>query len=41
MTALNVGMVILHYLNDMAFAGSVWLFFLTQCFYIPASPPAA
>lgn len=36
MTALTVGMVILHYLNDMAFAGSVWLFFLTQCFYIPA-----
>ncbi|MFP8918944.1 hypothetical protein ACFCTO_01720 [Megasphaera indica] len=36
MMALTVGMVILHYLNDMAFAGSVWLFFLTQCFYIPA-----
>lgn len=36
MTALTVGMVILHFLNDMAFTGSLLLFFLTQCFYIPA-----
>lgn len=36
LTALTVGMVILHYFNDMSFTGSVLLFYLTQLFYIPA-----
>lgn len=36
LTALTVGMVILHYFNDMAFTGSVVLFYVTQLFYIPA-----
>lgn len=36
MTALVIGMVILHFFNDMNFSGSYVLFLLTQCFYIPA-----
>lgn len=36
MTALIIGMTILHFLNDMSFTGSFALFLLTQCFYIPA-----
>lgn len=36
MAALIVGMVILHFFNDMAFVGSFPLFLLTQVFYIPA-----
>lgn len=35
-SALTVGMVILHYMNDMSFVGNFGLFLLTQCFYIPA-----
>lgn len=33
--ALVIGMVILHYLNDMHVAGSILLFYVTQLFYIP------
>jgi ABC-2 type transport system permease protein len=35
LTALFVGMAILRLLSDMSFSGNVFLFLLTQLFYIP------
>ena len=35
LTALFVGMAILHVINDMSFAGNIFVFLLTQLFYIP------
>lgn len=36
LTALFLGMAILRLANDMVFSGSIFLFFITQLFYIPA-----